>query len=309
MTPLMPKGRYTIMKQYMPRVGTRGLDMMYRTATVQVNLDYASERDMVRKYRVSLALQPVVSALFANSPFVEGLPSGLKSARCWVWLDTDADRCGIPSFVFDESMSYERYVDYALGVPMYFVYRDGKYIDVAGSSFNSFLQGALPQLPGQLPTMADWIDHTSTLFPDVRLKQYLEMRGADSGGRQHLCALPALWTGLLYDSTSLDQSIALIEQFTLEDIENARTIVPTEGLQARLGGVRVLDVARDVLEIAQAGLRRRRCLNAEGLDESIFLRGLQLSVATGMSPADVMMEKFENGWNRDATMALFHEAL
>jgi glutamate--cysteine ligase len=308
-TPSMPKGRYSIMRNYMPKVGSKGLDMMYRTATVQVNLDYQSEIDMVRKYRASLGLQPIVSALFANSPFVEGFAPGFRSARCMTWLDTDPSRSGMPRFVFEEGMGYERYTDYALDVPMYFVYRNGRYIDVAGQSFRDFLKGRLPPLKGERPTISDWADHVSTLFPDVRLKQYLEMRGADSGNRQHLCALPALWTGLLYDAEALDQAIDLVSEFSISDLAVAKETIPGEGLRARIGKSSALDVAKRMLEISSAGLRRRRRLNSEGFDEGIYLRCAQLSAATGMSPADVMLQKYRKGWNQNAKKALYHEAI
>jgi len=303
-TPSMPKGRYAIMKRYMPSVGGLGLDMMYRTATVQVNLDFDSEADMVKKLRVGMALQPVVSALFANSPFRESSASGLLSARCNVWLDTDAARCGIPAFVFESGMGYERYAEYALDVPMYFVHREGRYVDVAGESFRRFLEGRLPQLPGELPRLSDWVDHLSTLFPEVRLKRYLEMRGADSGDLDHLCALPALWTGILYDSQALDHCWELVRHLTLREMEDARRDVPRLGLKAACGPRPVLALAREVVAAAHGGLRRRAVKDAQGRDECIHLRSVQGTAATGITPAEVLLLRYENGWNRRAERAL-----
>ena len=228
----MPKSRYDIMTAYMPKVGKLGLDMMYRTATVQVNLDFADEADMVKKLRVSLALQPIATALFANSPFTEGKPNGYLSFRSAIWLDTDNARAGMLPFAFEDGMGYERYVDYALDVPMYFVRRDKKYIDTAGASFRHFLEGQLPQLPGEKPTIADWADHLTTIFPEVRLKRYLEMRGADSGAWRSLCALPAFWAGLLYDQSSLDAAYDLIKDWTAEERQQLRNDVPRLALNA-----------------------------------------------------------------------------
>ena len=254
----MPKQRYQVMTRYMPKVGKRGLDMMYRTATIQVNLDFADEADMVKKFRVSLALQPIATAIFACSPFTEGKPNGFLSMRSEVWRDTDRNRTGMLPFVFEPGMSFERYVDYALGVPMYFVYRDGRYIDVAGASFPDFLAGRLPQLPGELPTEDDWSDHLTTLFPEVRMKRFLEMRGADGGRWRRICALPAFWTGLLYDRTSLDAAWDLVKDWTAEERQGLRNAVPKTALQARRSGR--TSGARD-----RAGMRwrsRRRACSA-----------------------------------------------
>ncbi|MGC0151121.1 glutamate--cysteine ligase [Chromobacterium vaccinii] len=305
----MPKQRYAIMRRYMQQVGTRGLDMMYRTATVQVNLDFATEADMVKKMRVAMALQPVVSALFVNSPFREKAPTGMLSNRCHTWLDTDSARCGVPAFVFESGMGYERYADYALDVPMYFVYRDGKYIDVAGESFRDFLQGRLPQLPGELPRLSDWADHLSTLFPEVRLKRYLEMRGADAGGPDHLCALPALWVGLLYDTAALDACWDLVKAVPHEEIEEARRRVPAEGLRAPFGKRMVLDVAREILELAHGALRRRKLLDEHGRDETMYLRSAEQAATTGLTPAEVLLRRCQKEWNGDAGRALQDTAL
>lgn len=307
--PSMPKGRYAIMKRYMPQVGSAGLDMMYRTATVQVNLDFDSEMDMVKKLRVSMKLQSVVSAFFANSPFRDGQISGLLSTRCNTWLDTDTARSGIPRFVFETGMGYERYTDYALDVPMYFVYRGGRYIDVAGESFKHFMEGRLPQLPGELPRLADWTDHVSTLFPDVRLKQYLEMRGADTGDIGHLCALPALWVGLLYDSMALDSAWDLVKDISAEEVEQARRDVPVLGLNARYGVRTVLSVGREMLEVALNGLHRRRICDDQGRDESIHLRSAQETAVTGVTPAELLLMKFKHGWAGNAERALTETAI
>ncbi len=299
-TPRMPKSRYDIMTAYMPKVGTLGLDMMYRTATVQVNLDFAGEADMVKKLRVSLALQPIATALFANSPFTEGKPNGYLSYRSAIWLDTDNARAGMLPFAFEEGMGFERYVDYALDVPMYFVRRNKKYIDTAGASFRAFLDGKLPQLPGEKPTIADWADHLTTIFPEVRLKRYLEMRGADSGSWNNLCALPALWAGLLYDQASLDAAYDLIKTWTAEERQQLRNEVPRLGLQTPFRKGTVLDIARPVLDIAEAGLRARDYNNLFD-DETTFLRPLKEYVERGRSAADDLLARYHGEWGGDVT--------
>ena len=299
----MPKGRYEIMRAYMPKVGTLGHDMMLRTATVQVNLDYNDEADMVRKFRVALALQPVATALFANSPFVEGKPSGYLSYRSHVWTDTDPDRSGVPSFVFDDGFGYEAYTDYALDVPMYFVYRDGKYIDAAGQSFRDFLAGALPALPGEKPHMGDWIDHVTTVFPEVRLKQYLEMRGADSGPWRRICALPAYWTGLLYDDAALAGAEALTADWTYEDVCEMRLDAAKYGLNARVRDVSFLDLARSTLCMSRDGLSARAELDSWGEDEAKYLATLEQIADTGLTPADSKLEAYRGRWNQNIEMA------
>jgi glutamate--cysteine ligase len=300
--PRMPKGRYGIMLNYMPKVGTLGLDMMLRTCTIQVNLDYSSEADMVKKFRVGLALQPVATALFANSPFTEGKPNGYKSFRSHIWEDTDPDRTGMLPFVFEEGFGYERYCDYALDVPMYFVYRDGHYIDVAGESFRAFLEGKLPQLPGERPTVTDWTDHLSTAFPEVRLKSFLEMRGADGGRWGRICALPALWVGLLYDSQALDEAWELVKDWHIDEREKLRHDVPRLALDAITpGGQSMRGFAGQVLEIAAVGLTRRNRLNSAGDNEGGFLDPLRDVVATGMTPADRLLHKFEHEWGGDVS--------
>lgn len=295
--PWMPKGRYGIMRAYMPKVGSLGLDMMTRTCTVQVNLDVGSEADMVKKFRVSLALQPIATALFADSPFTEGRPNGYLSYRSHIWTDTDADRTGLLDFVFDDGFGYERYVDYLLDVPMYFVHRDGQYIDASGQSFRDYMDGRLPARPGFRPTLKDWADHSTTAFPEVRLKQYLEMRGADSGPWNRICALPALWVGLLYDDAALDAAWDLVKDFTLAEMHALRDGVPRQGLKLPFRGGTVLDLARRTLEIAAHGLGRRARRNAHGADESIFLDPLIEIVDAGASPAERKLELFHGPWN------------
>ena len=263
-TPMMPKGRYKIMSAYMPKVGKLGLDMMFRSSTVQVNLDFSSEADMVKKFRVSLALQPVVTALFANSPFKEGKPNGYLSYRSELWRDTDPDRSGMLPFVFDDGMGFEAYTDYALDVPMYFVYRDGRYIDATQGTFRQFLNSQHPGLSGYEPTMQDWSDHQTTIFPEVRLKQFLEMRGADGGPWRRLCALPALWVGLLYDEAALEAAHALIRDWTTEERQDLRDQVPRLALNAKFRDRTVQDLAKDIVEIASEGLRSRNRLDANG---------------------------------------------
>ena len=300
--PVMPKGRYRIMLDYMPKVGSLGLDMMLRTCTIQVNLDYSSEADMVKKFRVGLALQPVATALFANSPLTEGRPNGYKSFRSHIWEDTDPDRTGMLPFVFEDGFGYERYLDYALDVPMYFVYREGKYIDVAGESFRAFLDGKLPQLPGEKPRLSDFVDHLSTIFPEVRLKSFLEMRGADGGRWSRICALPALWVGLLYDGTALDAAWDLVKDWDIEERTRLRHAVPKTALKTPVpGGGTMQDLAARVLEIATEGLSRRARLNSAGDNESGFLDPLREVVATGVTPADRLLDKYSNEWNGDVS--------
>ena len=220
--PQMPKGRYRIMTQYMPKVGNHGLDMMYRTCTVQTNLDYCDEADMVKKLRVALALQPVATAMFANSPFTEGRPNGFLSFRSEIWRDTDPDRSGMLPWAFEPGMGFERYVDYALDVPMYFLKRGENYIDVAGQSFRDLMQGRLPGMPGEHATISDWANHVSTIFPEVRLKRYLEMRGADGGPWRRLPALPAYWAGILYDDDALDAAWDLVRPWSAHERQQLR---------------------------------------------------------------------------------------
>src|SRR3954451_21340190 len=298
--PIMPKGRYKVMLNYMPKVGSLGLDMMLRTSTIQVNLDYSSESDMVKKFRVGLALQPVATALFANSPFTEGKPNGYKSFRSHIWEDTDPDRTGMLPFVFEDGFGYERYCDYALDVPMYFVYRDGNYIDVAGESFRAFLDGKLPQLPGEKPLLTDWVDHLSTAFPEVRLKSFLEMRGADGGRWSRICALPALWVGLLYEDQALDEAWDLVKHWDIGAREKLRHEVPRLALETLTpDGATMRDFAGRVIDIAADGLTRRGKLNSAGDNEGGFLDPLRDVVATGMTPADRLLSRYRDAWNGD----------
>jgi glutamate--cysteine ligase len=296
-TPVMPKGRYKIMAPYMDKVGRYGRDMMFRTCTVQVNLDFGSEADMVKKLRVSLALQPVATALFANSPFLEGKPNGFLSFRSQVWTDTDNARAGMLPFAFEQGMSFERYVDYALDVPMYFVMRDGKYINTAGESFRKFLDGKLPQLPGEKPVLKDWNDHITTIFPEVRLKQYLEMRGSDSGPWRRLCALPALWTGLLYEDGSLDAALDMVKNWTAAERQALRDAIPREGLKAMIRGRTVQDIAKDMLKLSRSGLERRNQQGCKGKTEASFLDVLDETVHTGKTAAENLLELYHGAWN------------
>jgi glutamate--cysteine ligase len=308
-TPMMPKDRYRIMARYMSKVGKHGLDMMFRTATVQVNLDFGDEADMVRKLRVGLGLQPVATALFANSPFTDGKPNGFQSYRAEVWRDTDPDRTGLIPFAFEEGMGFERYVDYALYVPMYFVYRDRRYIDTAGASFRDFMKGRLAALPGERATIDDFVDHLTTLFPDVRLKRFLEMRGADAGSLRELLALPALWTGLLYDKTALDGASALIADWTEQERQSLRDHVPRLGLAAPFRGSTLRDMAREVVALAEVGLKRRARLDQDGKDERKLLAPLIEIIDEGRSPSDRLLADYHGAWRGDIDKLFDTQAL
>ena len=297
--PRMPKQRYGVMTRYMPQVGSRGLDMMYRTATVQVNLDFASEADMVKKLRVSLALQPVATALFASSPFLEGKPNGFQSLRSEVWRDTDKRRTGMLPFVFEPGMGYERYMNYALDVPMYFVYRDGVYIDCAGASFRDFLAGKLKQLEGVRPTIDDWSDHLTTLFPEVRMKRFLEMRGADGGRWGSITALPAFWTGILYDEAALEAAWQLVKDWTAAEREALRASVPQTALITPFRSSTVGQLARETLRIARLGLKNRARINGRGQDETIYLAPLEVIAGNNRTVADQLLERYRGGWHED----------
>ena len=301
--PLMPKGRYKLMDSYMQQVGTMGTSMMRRTCTVQVNLDFASEADMVQKFRVALALQPVAVALFANSPFFEGKLNGHKSWRSRIWRDLDPSRTGMLPFAFEDGFGFEAYVDYALDVPMYFVYRDGKYINALGQSFRDFLKGRLPALPGEIPTLSDWADHLTTIFPEARLKKFIEMRGADGGPWRRLCALPALWVGLTYDQTALDAAWDLVKDWDAETRDALRVAASVDALDARVGTIHMRYLAREVVAIAREGLKARARPGAGGLiaDETHFLNALEDSIETGEVPADELIRRYNTDWNGDAT--------
>lgn len=301
--PMMPKGRYGIMSAYMPKKGNLGLDMMFRTCTVQVNLDFADEADMVKKFRVGLALQPLATAMFANSSFTENRPNGFLSFRSQIWTDTDPDRTGMLGFVFEDGMGFERYVDHALDVPMYFVYRDGKYIDASGQSFRDFMAGKLPALPGERPTLRDWADHLTTLFPEVRMKRYLEMRGADGGPWSRLCALPALWVGLLYDKTAMDAAWDLCRDWTTEERQYLRSEVPKYGLHTPLRGRPLKVYAEQMVKIARSGLQARQRVSPAGEDESHFLEPLQRIVESGETPAEALLKLYNGRWNRSVDPA------
>ena len=295
----MPKGRYQIMRNHMPKVGTMGLDMMLRSCTVQVNLDYADEADMRRKFRTSLALQPIATALFANSPFKDGKPSGLLSGRAHVWTDTDNARCGVPSCVFDPHFGYEQWIDYILDVPMYFLHRGEDYVDVAGKSFRDYLAGTLAGFEGEPPQMADFEDHITTAFPEVRLKQYLEMRGADSGSWANICALPAYWVGLLYCDEALAEAEDLVRDVGSDDVMAARLSVAKDGLRGKLGAHDVATLAKKTIDIASKGLRNRGIFDDGGDDESGFLQPLRKVIATQKTPAEVMLDLYHGDWAED----------
>ncbi|MEM8551257.1 MAG: glutamate--cysteine ligase [Pseudomonadota bacterium] len=297
--PRMPKQRYDIMTRHMPKVGTRGLDMMYRTATIQVNLDFSSEADMVRKTRVSLALQPIATALFANSPFLDGAPNGLRSNRAAVWHDVDLARSGPIPFVFEEGFGFERYTDWVLDVPMYFVKRGERYIDATSATFRDYLDGRYSPEPGAVPTMGDWVNHLSTVFPEVRLKRFLEMRGADGGPWRRICALPALWVGLLYDEGALGEAEAICADFTPEIRRELWQTVPRDGLTGTVGGRSVKSIAQHVVSVADKGLRARAKAAGGMDDERHFLDPLQVAAHSGRSPADDLIDAYKGNWNRD----------
>ncbi len=301
--PLMPKGRYRLMNDYMEKVGTMGRAMMRRTCTVQVNIDFGSEADMVQKLRVALALQPVATALFANSPFFEGKVNGQKSWRSYIWRHLDDARTGMLPFVFEEGFGFERYVQYALDVPMYFVYRDGQYINALGMSFRDFLKGKLPALPGETPTLSDWADHLTTAFPEARIKKFMEMRGADGGPWRRLCALPAFWVGLTYDQGALDAAWDLVKGWDTETRETLRVAAAEDGLQAQVGNINMHDLAREVVSISESGLKARAFPGAGGLvpDETHFLNALKDSIETGKVPADELLDHYSGDWNGDLT--------
>jgi glutamate--cysteine ligase len=294
--PVMPKGRYRLMTDYMGRVGTHGTQMMYRTCTVQVNLDYASEADMVKKLRVALALQPVATALFASSPFFEGKTNGHKSWRSRIWRGLDDSRTGMLPFVFEEGMGFQRYVDWVLDVPMYFVYRDGRYINALGQSFRDFLKGQLPALPGEKPTLSDWADHMTTVFPEARVKRYIEMRGADCGDVAHLAALPAFWVGLMYDQGALDAAWDLVKGLDAETREGLRVAASVSALQGEAGGVKLLDLSRQAVALAQAGLRARARAGNGQADEAGYLGVLVESLEAGAVQADQLLALYHGAW-------------
>jgi glutamate--cysteine ligase len=297
--PMMPKGRYGIMRRYMPKVGGYGLEMMFRTCTVQVNLDFSSEADMVKKFRVGLALQPVATALFANSPFREGRPNGFLSYRSHIWTDVDNARAGMLPWVFESGMGFERYVDYALDVPMYFVYRGGKYIDVSGKCFRDFLEGRIPELKGVVPSMSDWADHLTTIFPEARLKTFLEMRGADGGSWRRICGLPALWAGLFYDQAALDAAWDLVKDWSAEERQAMRDSVPRLAFKTPFRGRDAGDLARQMLEISAAGLRRRAAQDSGGTNEEGFLHPLMELVDKRQTRAEQLLERYHGDWKGD----------
>jgi len=298
---MMPKGRYKLMSEYMDKVGTMGKSMMFRTCTVQVNLDFSSESDMVQKMRVALALQPIATALFSNSPFFEGKPTGHKSWRSRIWRSLDPQRTGLLPFVFSEGFGFEAWAEYALDVPMYFVYRDGNYINALGQSFRDFMNGELPALPGELPTLSDWADHLTTIFPEARLKRFIEMRGADAGQWDRLCALPAFWVGICYDQGSLDAAWDIVKSWDKNDRENLRIAASEDGLNGSIEGIRLIDLAKETIRISENGLKKRAQASSNGLhsDESLFLESLKENIEKRKSSADDLLEKYHGSWKRD----------
>jgi glutamate--cysteine ligase len=297
-TPVMPKSRYKIMTRYMPKVGTHGLDMMYRTCTIQVNLDFSSEADMARKMQLSLKLQPLSTALFASSPFTEGKPNGLLSWRGEIWRDTDNARGGLMPKAFEPGFGFATYVEWALDVPMYFIVRDGKYHDCTHVTFRQFMAGALKgEVADWQPTLGDWTNHLGTLFPDVRLKRYLEMRGADGGPWRRICALPAFWVGLLYDDAAMTAAEALTRDWTYQDVLALRDAVPAGGLATEIAGRPLMDVARDIVAISREGLKARNRLNGEGQNESVFLQPLDEILAKKKVLAEEMLSLYQDRWN------------
>ena len=301
--PMMPKGRYKLMSEYMDKVGTMGKSMMFRTCTVQVNLDYSSESDMVQKMRVALALQPIVTALFSNSPFFDGKVTGHKSWRSRIWRNLDPQRTGLLPFVFNEGFGFEEWTEYALDVPMYFVYRNGNYINALGQSFRDFLKGRLPSLPGELPKISDWADHLTTIFPEARLKKFIEMRGADAGQWHRLCALPALWVGICYDQSSLDAAWDIVKSWDENKRENLRVAAAKDGLNGSVGNIRLIELAKETIQISENGLKKRAQASSNGLysDESLFLDSLKENIEKRKSSADELLEKYHGSWNRDLT--------
>lgn len=299
--PMMPKGRYKLMTDYMDRVGTHGTQMMYRTCTVQVNLDFSSEEDMIKKMRVGLALQPVATALFANSPFFDGKLNNHKSWRSRVWRDLDQDRTGMLPFVFEQDFGFDAWTEYVLDVPMYFVYRDGKYIDALGQSFRDFLKGKLPALPGEKPKISDWADHLTTVFPEARVKQFIEMRGADGGPWRRLCALPAFWVGLMYDQDSLDSAWDICKTWDASTREEMRIAASEDGVSANVNGISMLSLAKELVDISRSGLKNRARSGNGGLvpDECHFLNSIEEVIETGKSPACDLIDKYENEWGKD----------
>ncbi|MDP7600223.1 MAG: glutamate--cysteine ligase [Rhodospirillales bacterium] len=292
----MPKGRYKIMREYMPTRGSLGLHMMLATCTVQVNLDFRSESHMVEMFRAALALQPLATALWANSPFRDGKKNDFLSFRSHIWTDTDPDRCGVMPFVFEDNFGFESYVDYMLDIPMYFVYRDGQYIDASGRSFRDFMAGKLSALPGETPSIKDWEDHLTTAFPEVRLKKFIEMRGADGGPSKNLCALPAFWVGLLYDDQALADVTSMISDWSYDEVSALRDEVPVAALKTSFRGSTLQDLAKDVLAIAKQGLERRAKLDGSGQDETVFLNPLHAIAESGITPAEELLAHFDGDW-------------
>ena len=297
--PWMPKERYKIMREYMPKKGTKGLDMMLSTCTVQANLDYSSEEDMVRKTSLAVRLQPIITALFANSPFSLGNPNGFLSIRSHIWADTDSDRCGVLKVALEKDFSFKKYIDYALSVPMYFVIRNNNYLNCAGKSFADFMEGKLEQFPGERPTLKDWEDHISTIFTEVRLKKFIEVRGADAGSWSRTCALPAFWVGILYDQDCLEAAEKICKNWNFNDIKNLSQEVSVSGLNTRIKNSNLLDLSKEFIAISKEGLRKRGIRDSAGQDETGYVGVLEEIVTLGKTPAETMIDNFTNKWNED----------
>ena len=294
----MPKQRYKIMREYMPKVGKNGLDMMHRTCSTQVNLDFISEEDMIKKFRVLLSLESIGTAIFSNSPFLNKKLTDLKSYRSLFWMNTDNQRTGIIPFVFNENFNFETYADYALKVPMYFIKRNSEYINVAGCDFRKFIDGKLDQVPGEVATYEDWVSHLTTLFPQVRLKQYLEVRSMDACSWGQICGQPAFWVGLLYDEDCLNEVYSMISEWTNEDRLYLYKNSYKYGLQTPFKSGKILDIAKLLLKISHRGLKNRNFLSKDGYNETKYLEKIETSLEKGVSPADMLVGKYNKQWKQ-----------
>ncbi len=293
--PVMPKARYRIMRRYLPTRGSLALEMMFATATVQANFDYSDEADMVAKMRAALGVSPIVSALFANSSVSEGKANGFITRRLHIWTHTDPDRCGMLPFAFEQGFGYREYVEWALDVPMFFIVRNGAYQPAHETTFRRFLQQGFR---GERPTLADFDRHLTTLFPDVRLKRIIEVRGADAVPPGLTCSLPALWKGLLYDPEALKQAAALVSGYDAETREAARSDVARRGLSARYGGEPVLELARQLAAISREGLARLAHAGRRDRDETGFLDPVFAQLELAASPGSLVVERWEGEWAR-----------
>lgn len=289
----VPKARYGIMGPYMQKVGTLGHRMMKQTATVQTNIDFSDERDAMEKMRVTMGLSPILTAMFANSPICDGRLNGYMSFRQHVWTDTDRDRCGLLPFVFSRDAGFEDYADWALGVPMYFIRRDDRFVDLSGLPFREFLKKGAA---GHHATLADWQLHLTTLFPEVRLKTYIEVRSVDSQPPERMLALPALMKGVLYDADCLLGAWDLVKGWSFGERLDLYDASHRDALMARVRGVRLLDLARELCAIARVGLRRQNLRNGRGEDETVYLNGIERQLESGVSPARVIADRWAGEW-------------